>query len=74
MQLRIWKTFYVCPFCRLNIFNRAVSISFGHRNLGWLTIGPRGLRGTLDTGIPGVYLTEKTTWARIRARSRRQRK
>jgi hypothetical protein len=71
MQLRIWKHIYLCPFIRLNIFNRAISISFGKRGLGWVTIGPRGLRGTLDTPIPGVYLTEKTTWAQLR-RSRRQ--
>ena len=71
MQLRIWKTFYVCPFIRVNIFNRGISVSFGHAKLGWATIGPRGLRGTLDTGIPGVYLTERATWAQIRSRSRR---
>jgi hypothetical protein len=72
MELRIWKSIYLSPWVGLNIFNRAVSISLGHRKLGWLTIGPRGIRGTLDTPIPGVYLTEKTTWARIRARSRRR--
>jgi hypothetical protein len=65
MQLRVWKKIYLCPWIRLNIYTRGVSISFGHRRLGWITLGPRGVRGTLDTPIQGVYLTQQQPWKKL---------
>jgi hypothetical protein len=59
MNIRIWKSIYICPWIRLNISNRSISISLGHRSIGWWTIGPRGMRETIDTPIPGVYLSEE---------------
>jgi hypothetical protein len=58
MQLKCWRQIYLAPFVRLNSSNRSISISFGHRSVGWFTIGPRGFRETLDTPIPGVFITE----------------
>ena len=66
MQLRVWKHIFIGPFARLNIYDGKVSISFGKRRLGWLTLGPRGVRGTLDTPIPGVYFTETQPWKKPR--------
>jgi hypothetical protein len=65
MELRIWKRIYLTPFVRLNLYTRGFSISFGHRGLGWLTFGRRGIRGTLPTGIPGIYLTEGENWGQL---------
>jgi hypothetical protein len=62
MEIRIWKRVFLTPFIRLNFTNGGVSVSFGHRGLGWLTIGKSGIRGTIPTGIPGVYLSEKERW------------
>jgi hypothetical protein len=72
MQLRIWKTVYLCPWIRLNIFNRGISVSLGDRNWGWVTIGRRGVRETLDI-IPGVYLTENQPWGKMLPRRKNSR-
>jgi hypothetical protein len=73
MQLRIWKKLYLSPFIRVNFYTRGFTISFGDARIGWLTLGRRGVRGTLDTGIPGVYATESRRWDEIRGASRRRR-
>jgi hypothetical protein len=57
MQLRIWKRIYLSPFVRLNLF----TISFGHREIGWITFGLHGVKETLDTPLPGVYLITMET-------------
>jgi hypothetical protein len=62
MRLKIWKRIYIGPFVRLNITDGGLSISFGALKIGWLTIGRRGIRATLPTGIPSAYLTEGQTW------------
>jgi hypothetical protein len=59
MEVRIWRRIYLCPWIRLNLYTRGFSISLGHRSIGWLTFGRRGVTGTLSTGIPGVYLSER---------------
>jgi hypothetical protein len=69
MELRILKHVYLSPWIRLNLYTRGWSLSFGHRRLGWLTLGPRGVRGTLDTAAPGVYITESRSWKDLRPRS-----
>jgi hypothetical protein len=65
MRLRIWKCIYLTPFVRMNLYTAGFSISFGHRRIGWLTFGRRGIRATLDTGVPGTYLTEGRTWKEL---------
>ena len=37
------------------------SVSFGHRGIGWVTIGRKGIRETLDL-VPGVYVSEEQRW------------
>jgi hypothetical protein len=67
MSLRLFKEIYATPWLRLNIFNRGISLSIGHR-FPWLyTIGPRGFRETIDV-MPGVFITE-TQRLTIRAES-----
>jgi hypothetical protein len=73
MQLRIYKHIYLGPWIRLNIFNRGISISCGHRSMGWFTIGPPGFRETLDTPIPGVYLTETQRFKDLQRKLRKSR-
>ena len=58
MQLRIWKRIYLSSFVRLNLYTKGFTISFGHRGIGWITFGQRGIRETLDTPLPGVYFSE----------------
>jgi len=65
MRLRIWKRIFLTPFVRLNIIDGNLSLSFGHRRMGWLTIGRQGIRATLDTPVPGVYLMESRRWKEI---------
>jgi hypothetical protein len=65
MQLRIWKRIYLTPLVRLNLYSRGFSISVGHRWIGWLTFGRRGIRGTLDTGVPAVYIFESQRWDQL---------
>jgi hypothetical protein len=62
MEIRIWKKIYLTPWIRLNLYTKGWSLSFGHNGIGWLTIGKSGLRGTISTEIPGVYLSEKERW------------
>jgi hypothetical protein len=62
MELRILKHVYLSPWIRLKLYTKGWSLSFGHRRLGWITVGPRGIRGTLDTPVPGVYITESRSW------------
>jgi hypothetical protein len=62
MEIRIWKKIYITPFIRLNLTNGGLSISFGHRNLGWVTLSRRGIRLTADTPLPGVYVTDSAPW------------
>jgi hypothetical protein len=69
MQLRIWKQIYLTPLVRLNLYTRGFTISFGHRRIGWITFSKRGIRVTLHTPVPGVYLSEGTTVARDRCDS-----
>jgi hypothetical protein len=66
MELRVFKRIYLTPFVRLNLYTRGFSISFGKRGLGWISFGQRGVRETLSTPIPGVYLTESQPWKRRR--------
>jgi hypothetical protein len=73
MELRIWKRVFITPFIRLNLYTRGFSVSFGHRGLGWITLGKRGIRETLNTPIPGVYLSEGQQWKDIAAASARKR-
>ena len=72
MELRIWKHVYLTPFIRLNLYTRGFSVSFGHRRCGWITFSKRGIRETLDTPIPGVYLSEGQQWEDIAAASTRR--
>jgi hypothetical protein len=73
MQLRIWKQIYLTPLVRLNLYTRGFTISFGHRRIGWITFSKRGIRVTLHTPVPGVYLSEGQQWPEITATtSRRQ--
>jgi hypothetical protein len=62
MELRIWKRFCVTPWIRLNFYTRGFSLSVGHNGIGWITFGKSGVRGTIPTGIPGVYLSQKVRW------------
>jgi hypothetical protein len=66
MQLMIRKRIFLTPFVRLNIFNSGFSLSLGHRSLGWLTLGRRGITETIDTGVSGVYLTDSQRWDELR--------
>jgi SpoVK/Ycf46/Vps4 family AAA+-type ATPase len=49
MELRIWKRICLSPWIRLNFYTRGLTVSFGHRSLGWLTFGQRGIRATPST-------------------------
>jgi hypothetical protein len=69
MELRILKHVYLSPWIRLNLYTKGWSISFGHRRLGWITVGPRGIRATLDTPVSGIYLSESRSWKDLRPRS-----
>jgi hypothetical protein len=62
MELRIRKRIYLCPFVLVNFYAKGFTVSFGHRSLGWLILGRRGIRATLPTGVSGVYLSETQTW------------
>jgi hypothetical protein len=62
MKLRLWKKIFITPFIRLNLSNGGLSISFGHRGAGWLTLSRRGLTWTANTGVPGLYVTDSTRW------------
>jgi hypothetical protein len=72
MELRIWKRIYLSPFVRVNLYTRGFTISFGHRGIGWITFGRRGIRETLDAPVPGVYLSEGQRWREIAATTRRR--
>jgi hypothetical protein len=37
------------------------SISLGHRRIGWITIGQKGIRETDDIPIPGLLLYSRAT-------------
>jgi hypothetical protein len=74
MQPRIWKQIYLSPFVRLNLYTRGFTISFGRHRIGWVTFGRRGIRVTLDTGMPGTYLTERRTWDELSNRNCRRSK
>jgi hypothetical protein len=62
MELRILKHVYITPWIRLNLYTKGWSLSLGHRRMGWITVGPRGIRGTLDTPVSGIYLSESRSW------------
>ena len=62
MQLRFYKRVFITPFIRLNFTNGGLSISFGHRRLGWLTLSHRGIRWTIDTPLLGRYATDSVRW------------
>jgi hypothetical protein len=49
MELRIWKRIYLMPFIRLNLYTRGLTISFGHRGLGWTLSDGAGF-----AGLPGA--------------------
>lgn len=66
MELRIWKRIYLTPFVRINLYTRGFTVSVGKRGLGWITFGRRGIRGTVPTGIPGVYLSQGESWNRLK--------
>jgi hypothetical protein len=72
MQLRIWRRIYLSPFVRLNLYTRGFTISFGHRRIGWIAFGRRGIRETLDTPLSGIYLSEGQQWRDIAATARRR--
>lgn len=56
------KRFYLLPWLRINLYTRGVSLSIGKNGLGWITFGRRGIRGTVPTGIPSIYLSEAQSW------------
>jgi Protein of unknown function (DUF4236) len=60
MGLRFTRRVSLFPGLRLNASRSGLSLSIGHRGLGWFTIGPRGRRLTVDI-LPGsgIYYTEK---------------
>lgn len=65
MRIRIYRQWHLSPFIKLTFTNAGVSVGFGHRSLGWVTFGRRGVTETLDTPVPGVYLTDSQPWTRI---------
>jgi hypothetical protein len=74
MQLRIWKRLYLLPWLRLNLYTKGFTISVGHRGLGWITFGRRGIRATVPTVVPGAYFTEsQQLWNQIGPRIPRRR-
>jgi hypothetical protein len=62
MELRIWRRFNIGPFLRITFYTRGFTVGVGHNGIGWLTFGKSGVRGTVPTGIPGVYFSEKVRW------------
>ena len=66
MQIRSLKSIYIGPWIRLKLYTKGFSISLGHRGIGWVTIGNRGIRETLDAPIPGVYLTQEQRWDEVK--------
>jgi hypothetical protein len=67
-QVQIWKSLCLSPSVRLNLDTKGFTISFGYRGIGWITFERRGIRETLDTGIPDVYLSEGQRWHQIAAK------
>ena len=66
MQIRFYRRVFLSPVVRLTISNGGLSISFGHRSIGWATFGRRGLRTTLDVpDAPGVYLVDSWQWGKL---------
>jgi hypothetical protein len=57
VQLRIWKQIYLTPLVRLNLYTRRLSISFGHRRIGWIAFFKRVIREILKTPL-GIYLKD----------------
>ncbi len=72
VELRVWKRIYLSWFVRLNLYTRGFTISLGHRGIDWITSERRGIRETLATGIPGIYLSEGQQWRDIAATARRR--
>jgi hypothetical protein len=68
MQLRIWKRFYLSPFVRLSLHTRGAQHLLPS-SPDRLDFSKRGIRETLHTPVPGVYLSEGTTVARDRCDS-----
>jgi hypothetical protein len=66
VKIRLFKRFSLGPFVRVAITNAGVSLSVGHRSVGWLTFGKKGLSETLDTGVSGVYLRDSQPWSQLR--------
>jgi hypothetical protein len=62
MQLRFYNRVFITPFIRINFTNGRLSLSFGYRRLGWLTLSRRGIRLTADTPVPGLYATDSARW------------
>jgi hypothetical protein len=62
MQLRFFRRVFIGPFIRLNFPNAGVSVSFGARRIGWVTLSRRGIRLTADTPVPGLYVTDSKRW------------
>jgi hypothetical protein len=69
MEIRIWRRFFITPFLRVNLYTRGFTVSLGHNEIGWITFGKSGVRGTIPTGIPGVYLSERVRWKDLPPRS-----
>jgi hypothetical protein len=65
MELMIRKRVQFGPCVRLNIFNSGLSVSVGHKNLGWLTFGKRGITESIDTPVSGVFLRDGQPWDRV---------
>jgi hypothetical protein len=65
MKIRIYRRVFLSPFVKLTFTNSGVSIGFGHRNIGWINFGPKGVSETLDTGVSGVYLRDSQSWDRV---------
>jgi hypothetical protein len=41
MQIRIFKRIRFGPFLRLTFTNAGITLSLGHRGIGWITFGKR---------------------------------
>jgi hypothetical protein len=65
MKLVIRKYVFLCPWVRLNIFNSGFSVSLGHRGIGWITLGRRGIRESVPIAS-GVYLQDSQRWPDLR--------
>ena len=63
------KHIFLTPFIRLNIYNSGFSLSVGHRSIGWITLGRRGITESVPIAS-GVYLQESQRWDELRPQKR----